>query len=629
MEDPAKPVPPPRSGPLEVGGEALFRALVAASPDLTVFVFGSDLRYISAGGSAFERLGWRLTEVVGHRPTDLLDDGSGELLEEQMRAALAGETRVFEHPGIRNGAGFWRSTVSPVRDQDGAVVAGMVVSRDVGPVLAAERGRRESEERFAVALEAAPVTVFAQDRDLRFTWANKTVLNPSVAFILGKTDAEVLPPEAAAASIAAKSEVLETGEPVRVLFEAPTPAGPRWYDMTISPARDEAGAVIGVVGAALEVTELRSSEHQLQVALEAMLDSVTVQKPVLDETGEVVDFRITYATENAVDFAGRGRSELIDRTLRELFPELGDDFIAAYVGVLQTGQGVHFTAFPYPDGEGRELLYDLAVSRVGESLLVTWREVTEREANRVLIARSTAVRSVSEELQRGLLPSAPPDIPGVRFAAVYHPALETAEVGGDWYDVVRHPRDEATAGVVDVIVGDVEGHDGHAAALMARYSTLLRAACGRRESVEAAIDELRTFHDSLDGERLVTISLARIDLDSGQVDVMSAGHPPPILCREDGRVEVVEVAVDPPVGAPGEPGPIARLQLDPGATLVMFSDGLLDPYADPDDAYRHIAGIVRGVDPARPEDMVAALADHAMGHQPSDDVVVVAAHRPI
>lgn len=369
-----------------------------------------------------------------------------------------------------------------------------------------------------------------------------------------------------------------------------------------------------------------SPRPELPEALEAMLDSVTVQQPVFDDAGQVVDFRITYATEKSVDFAGRGRSGLIDRTLRELFPELGDDFIAAYAGVLQTGESLQFHAFPYPDADGNELLYDLAVSRVGDSLLVTWREVTEREADRVVVARAMAVRAVSEQLQRGLLPSAPPEIPGLQFAATYHPALETAEVGGDWYDVVRHAIEDADD-VVDVIVGDVEGHDGHAAARMARYSTLARAACCRRESVEAIVDELRQFHATVDSERLVTIALARVVVDSGAVAVVSAGHPPPIVRRAGGEIEVAELSVDPPVGAPGEGAAVAHLHLEPGATLVMFSDGLLDPHANPDDAYRSIAAVISRVSLGEPGELVSALEDYARGHQPSDDVVVVAVHR--
>jgi PAS domain-containing protein len=82
VDDPATSVPSPRGETAGVNSDALYRALLNASSDMTVFVFGSDLRYILAGGVAFERLGWRLEDVVGRRPTDLLSDGSGALLEE-------------------------------------------------------------------------------------------------------------------------------------------------------------------------------------------------------------------------------------------------------------------------------------------------------------------------------------------------------------------------------------------------------------------------------------------------------------------------------------------------------------------------------------------------------------------
>src|SRR3954447_16608007 len=138
-------VPSPRAEMPGVNGDALYRALLAASSDMTVFVFGLDLRYIMAGGVAFERLGWRLEDIVGRRPTDLLSDGSAPLLEEQMRAALARASRVYDHVGIRATDGLLHSTIAPVRDDAGTVVAGLILSRDVAPVRAAERGRRESE----------------------------------------------------------------------------------------------------------------------------------------------------------------------------------------------------------------------------------------------------------------------------------------------------------------------------------------------------------------------------------------------------------------------------------------------------------------------------------------------------
>jgi PAS domain S-box-containing protein len=625
--DPATSVPPPRGESLNVGGDALYEAFVNASPDTTAFVFGPDLTFILARGAAFERLGWRLEDVLGRRPTDLLSDEGGPLLEEQMRAALEGQTRVHEHVGVRDDSAFWRSTIVPVRDDAGTVVAGLIVSRDIAAARAAEQGRRASEERFAVALEAAPVTVFAQDRELRFIWANKTQLNPNVDSILGKTDLDVLSPEVAAKTVPAKREVLASGEPVRLLFEASTETGLRTFDMTLSATRDGSGDIIGLVGAALDVTELRKSERDLHAALEAMLDSVTVQQPVRDETGAIVDFRISYATANAVDFAGRGRLQMIDQTLRELYPQLGDDFIDAYVAVLQTGQAVNFTAFSYPDVDGRERLYDLAVSRVGGALLVVWREVTEREADRHLVAKTAALRSVSEELQRGLLPPAPPQIWGLHFAATYHPAIEATEVGGDWYDVVQHSVDAATNAAVDLVVGDVEGHDGQAAALMARYSTLVRAACRRQSPIDGIIAELREFHDGLDSDRLTTLGIARIDVEAGSVSIVCAGHPPPLIRRTSGQVEMVELSVSAPIGAPGGSGDVATLNLGVGETLVLFSDGLLNPHLDPYEAIGMVIAIAARVDPKRPDQLVEALAEHALGHWPSDDVVVLAATR--
>lgn len=619
-------LPSPRSDGDAVDLEAVWAAVLEASPDVSVFVFDADLRYSVVAGGAFSRLGWRAEEIVGRRPTELLSAESGAELEAHMRAALAGEVRQHEHPGIRDVAAVWSSTVAPVRDAAGAVVAGIVISRDVAAVRAAQRAWRESEQRFAVALEAAPVMVFAQDRDLRFTWASKTFLTPTVEEILGRTDEAVLPAESVAATVPAKRAVIAAGVGQRLMFEAPAEDGTRFFDLTLEPTRDEAGQVTGLVGAALEVTGLRTSEQRLRAALESMLDSVTLQHPVRDERGEVVDFRIGYATANALDFANRGRDELVGKTLRELYPHLGDEFLTTYEQVLRTGEPLHVTAFPYDDEAGATKLYDLGVSRVGDMLLVVWRDVTEREEGRVALAHSRAVRSVSEQLQRGLLPPPPPAVAGLLFASTYHPATETAEVGGDWHDVVPRAGDDV-ARTVDVIVGDVEGHDGEAAALMARLSTLIRADSRRGGAMEDILADLRSFHEGLGNERLATVAIARLDLERDVLDIMSAGHPLPLLRRAGGDIERVTAAVGPPVGAPGEEPAPTPVPFAAGDTLVLFSDGLLDPHADTDDALDHIAQVVArtGVDDL--QRLVQTLTEETRAYQPSDDVVVVAVQR--
>jgi PAS domain S-box-containing protein len=130
----------------------------------------------------------------------------------------------------------------------------------------------EDLDRFRAALCRAPVIVFAQDRDLRYTW----VFNPVFATaedVLGKTDADLLPPSDAATLTEIKAGVLRTGVGVRREVRLETPVGVRHYDLTVEPTRDPDGSVTGVACTALDVTERaeaeaarRESEERLRLA---------------------------------------------------------------------------------------------------------------------------------------------------------------------------------------------------------------------------------------------------------------------------------------------------------------------------------------------------------------------------
>lgn len=99
--------------------------------------------------------------------------------------------------------------------------------------------------------------------------------------------------------------------------------------------------------------------------------------------------------------------------------------------------------------------------------------------------------------------------------------MKTAEVGGDWYDVICVDPD----GPVDVVVGDVQGHDGAAAALMARLSSVIRASAGRGQQLLETMAETDRFLLNLDTERLASVLLARVSDDRNRVELLSAGHP--------------------------------------------------------------------------------------------------------
>ncbi|MGA9080899.1 MAG: HWE histidine kinase domain-containing protein [Pseudolabrys sp.] len=121
--------------------------------------------------------------------------------------------------------------------------------------------------RYETALRGSQVTVYTQDRDLRYTSISNSMLGRSVEDILGHTDADILKPDASAALIALKREVLASGEAKRAEVPLEDAPGMRWHDLHIEPLRNESGDVVGLTCASVDVTERKEGEAHLRLLL--------------------------------------------------------------------------------------------------------------------------------------------------------------------------------------------------------------------------------------------------------------------------------------------------------------------------------------------------------------------------
>jgi len=121
--------------------------------------------------------------------------------------------------------------------------------------------------RYEAALRGSQVTVYTQDRDLRYTSISNPMLGRSVEQILGRTDAEILTLDGSATIIAAKREVLASGEAKRAEVPFEDAPGIRWHDLHIEPLRNEAGEVVGLTCASVDVTERKEGEAHLRLLL--------------------------------------------------------------------------------------------------------------------------------------------------------------------------------------------------------------------------------------------------------------------------------------------------------------------------------------------------------------------------
>jgi serine phosphatase RsbU (regulator of sigma subunit) len=180
------------------------------------------------------------------------------------------------------------------------------------------------------------------------------------------------------------------------------------------------------------------------------------------------------------------------------------------------------------------------------------------------------VRDVAIQLQRAVLPSTLPDMPGWEVAVRYLPAGRT-DVGGDFYDVVP-----LVDGRVVAFVGDVMGRGVAAASAMAQMRSALRTLIAIDPDPVIVMAGLDRLFDQYDLNRLVTVAYAVMDPGRDEVHVTNAGHPPPLLLRRDGGSS--DIAADGALllGAGGGDREVVTRTMFPGDTLLMFTDGLVE-----------------------------------------------------
>ncbi|MFJ1844915.1 SpoIIE family protein phosphatase [Streptomyces sp. NPDC088146] len=184
-------------------------------------------------------------------------------------------------------------------------------------------------------------------------------------------------------------------------------------------------------------------------------------------------------------------------------------------------------------------------------------------------------REFATGLQATMLPRRIQEIEGGEIAVRYHAAWSGRQVGGDWYDVIALPKNR-----FGIVVGDVQGHDTHAAAIMGQLRIALRAYAGEGHSPSTVLARASRFLAELDTERFATCTYAQVDLASGTVRVVRAGHLGPLIRHMDGRVGSPQVRGGLPLGISTdfeyEEFPETRLDLVPGDTLVLYTDGLVE-----------------------------------------------------
>ncbi len=228
-------------------------------------------------------------------------------------------------------------------------------------------------------------------------------------------------------------------------------------------------------------------------------------------------------------------------------------------------------------------------------------------------------RGIAQTLQHALLPESLPQITGLQSSACYIPAALGVEIGGDWYDIVALDEHRAL-----LVVGDVSGHGLRAATTMAalRYAALAYAAVDPQPAV--VLEKLSNFANGAPHDYFATVLCCLVDVASHGITLASAGHPAPLLVA-GGAGDFVEINVGVPIGVSRDaPYEETSTSAPGGATLVAFTDGLVERRGEVLDVGLGRLREAATAEQLELEELVARLAADLASDDHHDDTAIVA-----
>ncbi len=261
-------------------------------------------------------------------------------------------------------------------------------------------------------------------------------------------------------------------------------------------------------------------------------------------------------------------------------------------------------------GDDQTLLTVLA-GRLGQGL---------QRVHQIDQQRETALALQHAMLGPAVLPSG--------FAVRYQPATRPLQIGGDWYDVV-----DLGDGRLALIVGDCVGHGLTAATVMGQLRSACRALLLENPSPSATLEALDRFAAQLPGAACTTAFCAVLTSETGELIYASAGHPPPVVVDADRTIRLLDEGRSIPLGLrlrQDWPRPQARITLPARATLLLYTDGLVERRRVPlDDGIAQAAEIVRDGGASSLEELAGELMSSLApdgGYQ--DDVAMLLYRQP-
>jgi PAS domain S-box-containing protein len=550
------------------GPEALIRdrAVVAAGLAFTIADPRQDDTPLVYVNPAFERTtGYSAEEVVGRNCRFLQGPSTDPEAVRRIAKALADEEHLvitlLNHR--QDGTAFWNElSLSPVYDGAGVLTHFVGIQADVTPRVLAEQERAAH-----LAAERAART------DAEQAQSRLALLAEATSMLAATLDVEQSLNRLADLTVPVLADVCT--------IHLVEPGGPRRVSSKhVDPRKS----------ALLQVVEERQDQgiNERSATARVLAGGPPVLLPELPD--DYLDSRVD------------------DPELAEAFRQLA--IRSAIVVPLRARQQVLGALALFTSDSGRSY---------GQDDLSTAADLARRAALTVDNARLyQREHDVAEALQNSMLPVLP-QVAGLDIGKRYLPSHGAGQVGGDWYDLLQLPD-----GHVGIAVGDVMGHDIHAAAAMGQLRSVLRSYAWQGGSPAQVLAHTDDLVQGLGMAPLATAVYARLDLEGHRLTYANAGHLPPAVRAPDGSVRLLQDARSVLVGAvPGAEREEAVVDLPPGSVLVLYTDGLVeDRERDLDDGLALLAEALAAA-PDDAEGICDALTTALSTASRADDVALL------
>jgi PAS domain S-box-containing protein len=453
-----------------------------------------------------------------------------------------------------------------------------------------EEALRRAEERYRSTFDNAVEGIFQTTLEGRFLAAN-----PAMARILGFDSPQEL--LANISDIAQQVHVTpeRRSEFRRLLAEYDHVQGfecqvyrkdgaSTWISLTARAVRDERGALLYFEGIAEDVNERKQVEESLRNS-ESLYHSLVESVPFYIFRKDLKG-RFTFGNQAFCASLKTSLPQLLGKTDQDFYPgELAYKYTRDDRCVVETGKVLEaIEEHQDPKGERRNVqvlktpLFDARGEVVG--LQCIFWDVTDRMRAEGELARTQVEFRLARSIQQKLFPSSTPHLPGFDIAVgtfgfdIGGASFPAEAIGGDYYDFIP-----LLDGSLAIAIGDVSGHGVGPALLMAEVRALLRAFAQTQTDVSTILGLVnRVLVPDIEGDRFITLLLAKLDLRSRTLVYTSAGHATAYLLDLAGRLKQTLPSTSIPLGihADAEFPASAVIPLQRGDLVLLVTDGVVE-----------------------------------------------------